>query len=97
MLNMIEQRMAFNAILLNGNRLKSSPEDEREWRRDLPVAIEAQYTPLDRGELPAPMTLENVRRLKTLHVKNAIEQPTIRGTVARVRRTSGTLYAYASD
>ena len=70
MLNMIEQRMAFYAKLLNGNRLKLSPEDEREWRRDLPKAIEAQYTLLDRGELPVPMTLENVRRLKTLQMKN---------------------------
>ena len=70
MLNMIEKRMAFYAKLLNGNRLKLSPEDEHEWRRDLPVAIEAQYTLLDRGELPVPMTLENVRRLKTLQMKN---------------------------
>ena len=71
MLNTIEKRMAFYAKLLNGNRLKLSPEDEREWRRDFPEAIEAQYAELDRGELPVPMTLENVRRLKTLHVKNA--------------------------
>ena len=70
MLNMIEQSMAFYAKLLNGNRLKLSPEDEREWRRDLPEAIEAQYAELDRGELPVPMTLENVRRLKTLQMKN---------------------------
>ena len=70
MLNMIEKRMAFYAKLLNGNRLKLSPEDEHEWRRDLPVAIEAQYTLLDRGGLPVPMTLENVRRLKTLQMKN---------------------------
>ena len=67
---MIEKHMAFYAKLLNGNRLKLSPEDEREWRRDLPVAIEAQYTLLDRGELPVQMTLENVRRLKTLQMKN---------------------------
>ena len=70
MLNMIEKRMAFYAKLLNGNRLKLSPEDEHEWRRDLPVAIETQYAELDRGELPVPMTLENVRRLKTLQMKN---------------------------
>ena len=57
--------------LLDGNRLKLSPEDEHEWRRDLPEAIEAQYTLLDRGGLPVPMTLENVRRLKTLQMKNA--------------------------
>ena len=67
---MIEKRMAFYAKLLNGNRLKLSPENEHEWRRDLPKAIEAQHTLLDRGGLPVPMTLSNVRYLKTLLMKN---------------------------
>ena len=67
---MLEKRMAFYASLLDGEVLKLSAEDAAEWRRDLPRAVEAQYMMIDRGALPVPMTLANVRRLKTLHVKN---------------------------
>ena len=71
MLNMIEKRMAFFAKLLDGDRLKLSADEAAEWRRDLPRAIEAQYFLIDKGCLPVPMTLANVRRLKTLDVENA--------------------------
>jgi hypothetical protein len=67
-LTMTERRMAFYAKLLDGDKLKLSETEAEEWRRDLPRAIEAQYFLIDKGCLPAPMTLENVRKLKTLHV-----------------------------
>jgi hypothetical protein len=70
MLSMIEKRMAFYANLLDGDKLKLNDEEAREWRRDLPKAVEAQYAAIDRGCLPIAMTLENVRRLKTLDVSN---------------------------
>ena len=69
-MNMTEKRMAFYAHLLDGNRLKLSADEAAEWRRDLPRAIEAQYFLIDKGCLPVPMTLANIRRLKTLDVSN---------------------------
>ena len=70
-LNMLEQRMAFYANILEGQVLKLSAAEAAEWRRDLPRAVQAQYLLIDRGALPVPMTLANVRRLKTLDVENA--------------------------
>jgi len=71
MLTMLEKRMSFYAGLLDRDgRLKLTDEEVEEWRRDLPKAIEAQYAAIDRGCLPIAMTLENVRRLKTLDVSN---------------------------
>ena len=65
MLNMTERRMAFYARLLNTRgELTLNEEDAKEWRRDLPDAIEAQHRLIDRGALPVVMSLENVRTLK---------------------------------
>ena len=65
MLNMTEKRMAFYARLLNTRgELTLNEEDAKEWRRDLPDAIEAQHRLIDRGALPVVMSLENVRTLK---------------------------------
>ena len=69
-LNMLELRMAFYAKILDGNKLILNEKEAREWRRDLPKAIEAQYAAIDQGCLPIAMTLANVRRLKTLNVSN---------------------------
>ena len=69
-LTQIEQRMAFYAKILKNGQLMLSEEEAAEWRRDLPVAIQGQHIILDRGELPVAMTLANVRRLKTLALKN---------------------------
>ena len=62
-LNSTEKRMAFYANLLENGELKLSDEEAEEWRSLLPLAIEAQYFLLDKGELPVQMTLNNVRRL----------------------------------
>ena len=70
-LNMLEKRMAFYAKLLEGGGLKLNRREAAEWRRDLPAAVEAQWDLLDRGGLPVPMTLANVRWLKTLAVSKA--------------------------
>ena len=70
-LTQIEQRMAFYAKILKNGQLMLNEEEAAEWRRDLPVAIQGQHIILDRGELPVAMTLANVRRLKTLALKNA--------------------------
>jgi hypothetical protein len=70
-LTQVEQRMAFYAKLLKDGQLTLSQEEGEEWRRDLPAAIRGQHLLLDRGELPVAMTLANVRRLKTLALKNA--------------------------
>ena len=69
-LTQVEQRMAFYAKILKDGRLTLNEEDAEEWRRDLPAAIRGQHIILDRGELPVVMTLANVRRLKTLALKN---------------------------
>ena len=69
-LTQIEQRMAFYAKLLKDGRLTLNDAEAAEWRRDLPAAIRAQHLMLDNGELPVAMTLANVRRLKTLAIKN---------------------------
>ena len=65
-LTQVERRMAFYAKILKDGRLTLNEEDAEEWRRDLPAAIRAQHSILDRGGLPVVMTLANVRRLKTL-------------------------------
>jgi len=70
-LTMTERRMAFYAKILDGDKLKLSEEEAEEWRRDLPRAIQAQHFLIDKGCLPVPMSLDNVRRLKTLDVENA--------------------------
>ena len=62
-LNSTEKRLAFYANLLQNGKLKLSDEEAEEWRSSLPLAIEAQYFLLDKGELPVQMTLKNVRRL----------------------------------
>ena len=62
-LSSTEKRMAFYANLLENGELKLSDEEAEEWRSLLPLAIEAQYFLLDKGELPVQMTLNNVRRL----------------------------------
>ena len=67
---MLEKRMAFYANILDGEVLKLSVGEAAEWRRDLPKAVEAQYVLLDKGCLPVAMTLDNVRKLKTLDVSN---------------------------
>ena len=65
MLNMTERRMAFYARILSiDGELTLNEEDAKEWRRDLPDAIEAQHRLIDRGALPVVMSLENVRTLK---------------------------------
>ena len=65
MLNMTERRMAFYARLLNTRgELTLNEEDAKEWRRDLPEAIEAQCRLIDHGALPVVMSLENIRALK---------------------------------
>ena len=70
-LNMLEKRMAFYANLLDGEVLKLSGAEAAEWKRKPPGAVQAQYFWTDKGCLPVPMTLDNVRRLtKTLDVKN---------------------------
>ena len=69
-LTQVEQRMAFYAKILKDGQLTLNEEDAEEWRRDLPAAIRGQHFILDRGELPVAMTLANVRRLKTLALKN---------------------------
>ena len=69
-LTQVEQRMAFYAGILKKGQLTLNQEDAEEWRRDLPAAIRAQHLLLDNGELPVAMTLANVRRLKTLAIKN---------------------------
>jgi len=69
-LTQVEQRMAFYAKILKDGRLTLNEEEAEEWRRDLPAAIRGQHIILDRGELPVAMTLANVRRLKTLALKN---------------------------
>ena len=67
-LNMLEKRMAFYAKILDRDGLKLNRREAAEWRRDLPAAVEAQWELLDRGGLPVPMTLANVRWLKKLGV-----------------------------
>ena len=62
--------MAFYAKILKNGRLTLNDEEAEEWRRDLPAAIRGQHIILDRGELPVVMSLANVRRLKTLALKN---------------------------
>ena len=62
-LNSTEKRMAFYAGLLENGKLKLTDEEAEEWRSLLPLAIEAQYFLLDKGELPVQMALNNVRRL----------------------------------
>ena len=62
-LNSTEKRLAFYANLLQDGKLKLTEEEAEDWRRLLPLAIEAQYFLLDKGELPIQMTLKNVRRL----------------------------------
>ena len=69
-LTQVETRMAFYAKILKEGQLMLNQEDAEEWRRDLPAAIRGQHIILDRGELPVAMTLANVRRLKTLAIKN---------------------------
>jgi hypothetical protein len=69
-LTQVEQRMAFYAKILKSGRLTLNDEEAMEWRRDLPAAIRAQHLLLDTGELPVAMSLANVRRLKTLAIKN---------------------------
>ena len=69
-LTMVETRMAFYAKLLKDGKLLLSEEDAEEWRSDLPAAIRGQHMLIDRGELPVTMSLANVRRLKTLALKN---------------------------
>ena len=69
-LTQVESRMAFYAKILKNGRLTLNEEEAEEWRRDLPAAIRGQHIILDRGELPVAMTLANVRRLKTLALKN---------------------------
>ena len=69
-LTMVETRMAFYAKIIQGGKLMLNEEDAKEWRRDLPAAIRAQHLLLDNGELPVVMSLANVRRLKTLAIKN---------------------------
>lgn len=69
-LTQVEQRMAFYAKILKSGRLTLNDEEAKEWRRDLPAAIRAQHLLLDNGELPVAMSLANVRRLKTLAIKN---------------------------
>ena len=69
-LTQVEQRMAFYAKILKDGQLTLSDEEAEEWRRDLPAAIHGQHSILDRGGLPVAMTLANVRRLKTLALKN---------------------------
>ena len=72
-LNMQEKRMAFYAKMLEGDKLKLSRREAAEWRRDLPAAVEAQWDLLDRGGLPVPMTLANVRWLKKLAATGDID------------------------
>ena len=62
-LNSTEKRLGFYANLVQNGKLKLSDEEAEEWRSLLPLAIEAQYFLLDKGELPVQMTLNNVRRL----------------------------------
>jgi hypothetical protein len=62
-LSSTEKRLAFYANLLENGKLKLTDEEAEEWRSFLPLAIEAQYFLLDKGELPVQMTLNNVRRL----------------------------------
>ena len=69
-LSQIEQRMAFYAGYLKNGKLTLNDEDAEEWLRDLPKAIEGQYICLDRGDLPVKFTMDNLRRLKTLAIKN---------------------------
>ena len=69
-LSQIEQRMAFYAGYLKNGKLTLNDEDAEEWLRDLPKAIEGQYICLDRGDLPVKFTMANLRRLKTLAIKN---------------------------
>ena len=69
-LTQVEQRMAFYAGILKKGQLMLSEEEAAEWRRDLPAAIRGQHLLIDRGELPVAMSLANVRRLKTLALKN---------------------------
>ena len=70
-LTQVEQRMASYVKILKDGQLLLNEEDAAEWRRDPPAAIRGQRIILDRGELPVPMTLANVRCLKTLALKNA--------------------------
>ena len=62
-LNSTERRLGSYANLLKDGKLKLSDDEAEEWRSLLPLAIEAQYFLLDKGELPVQMTLNNVRRL----------------------------------
>lgn len=68
-LSQVEQRMAFYAGYLKNGKLTLG-DDAEEWLRDLPKAIEGQYICLDRGDLPVKFTMDNLRRLKTLAIKN---------------------------
>ena len=70
MLSQQEQCMAFYAKILDKGQLTLNHKEAEEWRRDLPMAVQAQYELIDRGGLPVPMTLANVRKLKTLDVSN---------------------------
>lgn len=67
MLSTTEKRMAFYANILDGEQLTLNEKEAREWRRDLPKAMEAQYALIDRGALPVVMSLENVRKLSAHH------------------------------
>ena len=69
---MLDKCMAFYSKLLDGDEFKLSEEEAREWRRDLPKAVEAQHFLIDRGCLLVPMNLANGRKLKTLDVSNAL-------------------------
>jgi hypothetical protein len=62
-LNSTEKRLAFYANLLQDGKLKLTDEEAEEWRRLLPLAIEAQHFLISMGELPVQMTIQNVRRL----------------------------------
>jgi hypothetical protein len=79
MLSMTEKRMAFYAKILDGDKLTLNDKEAQEWRRDLPKAMEAQYLLIDKGCLPAPMTLANVRRLtKTLETSQGFAPKSLR-------------------
>ena len=63
-LNMTEKRHAFYSRLLNTHgELTLSEEEAKEWRRDLPKAIETQHLLIDSGALPSVMSIQNVRAL----------------------------------
>ena len=65
-LTQLEHRMLFYANLLHGGVCKLSSADMKEWRGQLPLAVEGQHICLDRGDLPVKFSLQNVRALKRL-------------------------------